>query len=115
MAILNFSGLRSNKPQTTTTTPTTPIKRTVTTTPIKRTGQNIVPPYPQRIETRYHKNDLLIASGFCYSCTRFSIDAPHTPTEKGWCMRNDDEGGHAFFAINPEHQVGQCPLVCKIR
>ena len=58
--------------------------------------------------------DKLMQSRFCYGCSRFTVDAPDTDNEQGFCLRElPDEAmcRHEWKIICPETTIGRCPRV----
>ncbi len=58
--------------------------------------------------------DRLMQSRFCYGCPRFTVDAPDTDKEVGFCLRELPSSAmfrHEWKIIRPETMLRQCPEV----
>jgi len=53
----------------------------------------------------------LMVTGFCYGCLRFSVEAPGTKNEMGWCKRRDRKTGKTIFKrILSDVLIRQCKI-----
>ena len=55
--------------------------------------------------------DRLMQSRFCYGCPRFTVDAPDTDQEVGFCLRELPKSAmfqHEWKIIRPETMIRQC-------
>jgi len=112
MGAINFTGLRKKTGNAVELNPSVGVSPAVH----KKPEPTITQPEnkkPKASEPLINPNDSLLESKYCYGCLRFSVDAPDTPQERGWCMRDDANGGYAFFAIKKAHKVKQCPVYKK--
>jgi len=70
-------------------------------------------PTPLTQSGRPDPDDYLMASGYCYCCPFFSIDAPGNPDhEAAWCCRENSPGSYyqwTFKRIKKGVKVRQCP------
>ncbi len=51
----------------------------------------------------------LMESGYCYGCYNFSVTAPDTDLEMGFCRRIDKDGKISFKVIQTTTLIRQCP------
>jgi len=70
-------------------------------------------PWPGTKPGPPNPNDGLISSGYCFGCSRLSIDAPGNPDhEARWCCRENPPGSYyqwTFRRIKEGVKVKQCP------
>ena len=60
------------------------------------------------LSSQQKKEAPLMESGYCYGCVNFSVDAPGTAHEMGWCRRYDKEGKLHFKRILSDILIRQC-------
>jgi len=72
---------------------------------------NNIRPEPATTKRDGISSSMLMESKFCYGCTSFSVDAPETLNEAGWCMRKMADGGNEFKRVPNHAMVRQCPKV----
>jgi len=55
------------------------------------------------------RTDSLMGSKYCYGCINFSVSAPETKIEMGWCQQYDDDDKIIFKRIKEDITVSKCP------
>ena len=94
MAVMSFAHLKKNQP------------------PEKKEEPVKAEPEEQDLPSRKRDPHLLIMeSKFCYGCEAFSMDAPDTEKEVGWCKRETkNKNEWEFKRIPVTALIRQCPL-----
>jgi hypothetical protein len=55
------------------------------------------------------KSNLLMESKYCYGCYNFSVAAPGTDLEMGFCRRINKDNKISFKVIQKTTMIRQCP------